>query len=77
VAEPFPPPGPGPGTSATLRRVSGLVLFLGIVLIGVPFLLLGASIGSSNLSNSTLEDMYTLWGLGIIVIGLSLAIARM
>ena len=64
------------GASPVLRRISGIVLFLGTGLIGLPFLLLGASVGHF-VPNSTYEAMWTMWGLGIMLIGLSFAIARM
>ena len=75
-----PTPVSASGQSPTLRRVSGVILFLGVALLGVPFLLLGVLVGHtySNASvNEIYQTMYTCWGLGVIVIGGALAIARM
>jgi len=70
---------PPAGQSPAIRRLSGILLFLGVALLGVPFLLLASLMGQSYNGmtvNATFQAMYTMWGLGIIVIGLSLAVSR-
>lgn len=59
------------------KMLSGWVLFLGIALIGVAFLLLALSVAANSGGEWTVETFLSLLGFGIIVIGLSFAIGRM
>jgi membrane-associated HD superfamily phosphohydrolase len=59
------------------KAVSGWVLFLGIALIGLAFLSYAFALASSDYGVAVGEIFLSLLGLGIIVIGLSFAFARM
>jgi hypothetical protein len=59
------------------RALSGWVLFLGIALIGLAFLTIAFAVASNSGGNAVAETYLTLFGVGIIIIGLSFGIARM
>jgi len=59
------------------KLISGWILFCGIALIGVAFLVEGFGIATNSVGVATAETFVSLIGFGIIVVGLSFALGRM
>lgn len=77
AGQPAVPPGWVVRPPTNWKMVSGWVLFLGIALIGIGFLLYAIAIAQNSFGAYIAEDFLGLLGVGIIVIGLSFALARM
>jgi hypothetical protein len=72
VAHGYPP---APGTNWWM--ISGLMVALGAVMIGIGFVVLAMGIAAQSSSVNYLAAFYALFGIGIAFIGLSWVFARM